>query len=541
MGQARVLKMVVALLATLLLLPLVAIMFQAAQVDSAALDHLVKNQLFDYIFNSVSLAIITAILALIMGVGTAWSVAMYRFPGRATLQWLLMMPLAVPAYLSAIAYADLFDNAGMVQSQLRAITGQTELTWFPEIRSLGGAAFVLACALYPYVYILARLAFGSQCRQWFENAQLLGVPSKHWLMTIALPLARPACVVACALVMMEVLADFGTVQVMGVSTFTTGIYRAWLGLGDMPLAAALACVLLIMVSGSLIIERTQRRHHFLQLRDDKQGAIWSLPESRARGWLRLVLCSIPVMLGFGIPVLQLLYWALSQRFAGDVQHWQALGTSLTVASLTALLALLVALIFAYAVQWWNAPWLRGLVRLATMGYAIPGSVIAVGIFVPLLRLDQTIADVMENIQGTRPPLWITASIAAMVIACVIRFLAVAYGGVSSAMERFNQQADDAARLLGQSRIGVIRTLHLPQLKTPLVMCGLMVFADTLKELPASMLLRPFDVNTLAIRSYELMSDGRLSDGAIPALMLIAISMVAVCVLAWHSIAKGTTS
>ncbi len=523
------------LLVALCMAPLVAVGVIACFPDQGSLSHLAATTLPRYITNSAYLFVGVGGLAMLIGTCTAWLVSMYQFPGRRVLQWLLLMPLAVPSYVLAMVYGHLLDVAGPVQMSLREMTGLAfGEYWFPTIRSTGGAVLVLAFALYPYVYMLARIAFASQCASLFESAHLLGMGHRRWFWHIAVPVARPALMAGAALVVMEALADYGTVALFGVESFTTGIYRAWYGMGDPVAAAKLACWLLGFVLFAIIAERYSRRHLRYHTQGMQPRKMTRLVPRRMSGWLICLLCLIPCAVGFVVPVLVLVGWSLHEvSYWQDHLHWNALKHSLMIAGACAVVAVMIAMSFAYAIRLRLLPALW--VQLATLGYAIPGSVIAVGVFVPLLLLDKSVAHWIETSQGVRPPLLLTGSIAAIVIACSIRFLAVAYGGMESALQQIAVATDDSARLLGARYGRIVRLLHVPHIKVGVMFAGFMVFTDTVKELPATLLLRPFNVDTLAIRTFELAGDGRLVQASVPALFLIGISLLAVLWLSTHSL------
>jgi len=521
-------------LALLLCLPIVSLLVTAAgwmggTAQPLALDYAA------YVANSLLLALGTGALSLAIGVMAAWYITLYDFPLRRVLEAALLLPLAIPAYIMALIYGHWFDAAGPIQDLLRDASGLAYGDyWFPDIRSIAGSVLVLSLVLYPYVYILARLAFRRQCESWFEAAQLCGVPTRQWLWRVALPIARPALAIGVALVMMETLADFGVVSLFGVSTFTTAIYKSWAGMGDLVTAARLAIMLLLVVLFALWLERFSRRD-WQQMQPASQARrIRLLNVSKKRGWFLCAACSLPVVIGFVIPVGQLLFWSLlNSSYWNDGWNYHAATTSLILAVSAAFLACVIGTIFAYAVR--HRPQMARWIRPATIGYAVPGSVVAVAVFMPLLLLDRSIATGIEHLTGERPMLFLTGSLFAMVLACMYRFLVVAFGAIDSGLRTISPSVDDAARLLGTSQGRIIRELHWPHLRGSIMVGGLLVFADTMKELPASLLMRPFDVNTLAIRTYSLAQDGLLVQASVPSLMLIAISLLAVCVIAWQQL------
>lgn len=511
--------------------PFIALLWMSLGEGNAQMRDAVYVFLPDYMLHTLVLAFGAAALAMLIGTYTAWIVTRYHFPGRRVFEWALLLPLALPAYVLAIVYGHLLDVAGPVQASLRALSGAQALTWFPNIRSLPGAILMLGLSLYPYVYLLARDAFARQCRSAFDAAWLHGLPPHRWLWAVALPVARPAVMLGGALVMMEAVADYGVVSLFGLQTFTVGIYRAWYGLDALQDAARLALMLLGCVLLLVALERLSRRH---MQRAEPSGDAKSLQRFRVSpraGVLFCALCALPCLLGFGVPVAQLLFWALADvSLWQDALHWQAAWDGTRIAVMTAGLCVALALLFAYQLRGHAPRWQAVLIRIASAGYAIPGSVIAVALFIPLLMLDKQLAQLIESFSGERAGLLITGSVAAVVLACSIRFVAVAMAGVESGLKQLSPKGDDAARLLGARGLSLFYHLHLPALKPILLAAGFMVFADTLKELPATLLLRPFDVSTLSIRTYELAMDGRLAQSAVPALMMVAIGLLAVTLL-----------
>ena len=494
--------------------------------------HLVDTVLAGYVANTAWLLIGVGIGTLVIGTGTAWLCAMYRFPGRGVLEWALLLPLALPTYAIAYAWAGMLDYAGPVQSGLRAWFGWTRHDYvFPEIRSLGGAAAVMALVLYPYVYLLARAAFLGQSAAALEVGRTLGRGAWAGFLRIAVPLARPALAGGVALALMEALSDFGTVDYYGVDTFTTGIYRTWFAHGDSAAAAQLSAVLLGVVAILLIGEQWSRggaRYHPTTARAEP-------PAPRrlrgARAALALAACSAPVMFGFLVPAGQLAAWTLGGGRAHTASDFAALAaTSFLLAALTAALALGAALAVGHAARRGLGPFGRAAKRAAGLGYAVPGSVIAIGVLLPFAWLDNRVDDLARAWFGVSTGLLLTGGLAALVFAYLVRFLAISMKAVDSAYARIAPHLDDAARTLGRTPGGVLRLVHLPLLRRGLLTAALLVFVDTMKELPATLILRPFDVNTLAVRAYELATDERLADAAPAALAIVATGLLPVIVL-----------
>ena len=496
--------------------------------------HLLDTGLARYAANSVLLVLLVALGVTLVGVGSAWLTVMCEFPGRRTVAWLLALPLALPAYVIAYAYTDFLQFSGPLQSGLRALLGVDGLEWrargywFPEVRSLPGAALMFVLTLYPYVYLPVRAAFASGGASQFEAARTLGMSPRRAFVRVLLPLARPAIAGGVLLAMMETLADFGAVAYFGVDTFTTGIYKAWFGLGDKATAARLACLLLGCTLLMLWLERRQRGG----ARYGSAGARSSGAVFRWHGWKTaagIILGVVPVLLGFVLPVLMLLRLGLRES---DTTGWLRFGSfawnSVLVAVLAAVCAVLAALVIAYAVRLdarltWTA-------RAAALGYAVPGAVIAVGILAPLGLLDSALAGFMRAQFGVHTGLLLTGSIAALVFAYVVRFLAVAFNNVEAGLARVTPSMDDAARSIGLGAGATLWRVHVPVTGKSLAVAALLVFVDVMKELPATLALRPFNFDTLATAAYTFAKDERLGEAAWPCLAIVLVSVVPVLLL-----------
>ena len=501
--------------------------------------HLVDTVLARYVANTLWLLLGVGLATFVLGAGAAWLCAMCRFPGRAIFEWALLLPLALPAWAIAYAYAGMFEYAGPVQTALREAFGWTRRDyWFPDIRSLGGAIAVLSLALYPYVYLLARAAFLDQSVCALEIGRTLGRGAWRGFAGIALPLARPALAGGVALALMEALSDFGTVDYYGVDTFATGIYRTWFALGDAGAAAQLSAVLLIFVFLVLAAERWQRRRARYHHTTGRAGRAFAWRLSGWRAGLAAVACFAPLALGFLLPAGRLAAWAVpTWRDRADAAFGALAGTSFLLAALTALLAVAAALAIAYAARLGLGPIGRAARRIAGLGYAVPGSVVAVGALLSLAWIDHRIDDFARSVFGVSTGLIVTGGIAALVFAYLVRFLAVSMNAVDAAFVRVTGHIDDAARTLGAAPARVLGRIHLPMLRGGLLTATLLVFVDTMKELPATLILRPFDVNTLAVRAYELASDERLADAATPALAIVAAGLIPVALLG-RAVARG---
>lgn len=533
-GLAR--RAIVLLAAGLPALPLLVILASLAEPRWALWQHLLDTVLRDYLTTTALLMLGTGLGVLLLGVPTAWLVAQCRFPGRGFFQWALLLPMAMPAYILAYTYAGLLDVAGPVQRTLRArFDWQFGDYWFPEVRSTGGAILMLSLVLMPYVYLLARTAFLEQSAGALEAGRTLGCGPLRALFRVSLPLARPALAAGVVLAMMETLADFGTVQYFGLSTFTTGIFRTWFGLGDAAGAAQLSAVALLVVFVLLALERASRRR--LRYHAVGHRPVTPLPLRGGAALAAFLFCLMPLLFGFVIPAAVLANWALQAGAAGlDARFAGLIGTSILLAVLAALAAVALALLLAYALRGGASLLLRALTRLATIGYAIPGVVVAVGVMTPLAAFDRWVNAWGAAHFDWRPGLLLSGTLAALLLAYVVRFLAVSMNTVESGFSRVSLHMDEAARSLGTGYFGCLRRVHWPLLRGTLLTAGLLVFVDVLKELPATLLLRPFDVNTLAVRTYELANDERLADAALPALAIVAAGLLPVVILS-RSIAR----
>jgi len=525
------LSLVAVVLAVLVSLPVASILFNVFQPDKSGVwSHLAETVLGEYVFNSVALALGTGLGAALLGTGAAWIVAMYRFPGRGVLEWALLLPLAMPTYVIAYVYTDFFQFAGPLQSLLRESFGWTrDDYWFPEVRSLEGAIFIFSLVFYPYVYVLARAAFLDRSGVLLEAARSLGLSQRAAFIRVALPLARPAVAGGVALVIMETLAEFGAVSYFGMPTFTTGIYRAWYSFGDPVAASQLAASLLAVVALALMLEKASRgRARF----DDAGGRPVERPRLRGwPAWLALAACLVPLTGGFLLPGGLLLSMALD---GGDgqfgVKYLTLAGNSLLLASIASVLAVLVALLLAYAGRAHPGYLMAGVKRLASLGYAVPGTVIAVGALIPLTALDHALILWFREQYGITLGLVITGSATALVFAYLARFLAVALNAVESSLARIRPSLDEAARSLGASRAGLLARVHVPLLSGGILSGLLLVFVDVMKELPATIVLRPFNFETLATQVYILAADERLAEAATPSLIIVAVGLIPVVLL-----------
>lgn len=514
------------LIAFLVAAPIIAILWSLTQASGGAWAHLASTVLPGYVLNTLLLMALVGIMTMLLGVGSAWLVVSFTFPFQRMLSWALVLPLAMPAYIIAYVYTDLLEYAGPVQTLLREATGWHGGEYaFPPIRSLGGAAIMLSLVLYPYVYLLTRTAFQRQSVALVEATRVLGVTPAQAFLRVALPCARPAIAGGVALALMETIADFGVVDYFGVSTLTAGIFRTWLGMGAPVAAAQIAAILFLFAAALVLLERMERQGTVANpLGRDVAAQRIVLPP--LKGIAALLACALPVVLGFVVPAAVLARYALT---VGDPllgSHFVGFAVnSLGVAGIAALLATAAALFLAYAERRDPSPSNRFLIRFATLGYALPGAMVAIGILAIAGEIDTRIAEFMRDTLGLQPRLVLTGTVAGLLIAYVTRFLTAAFNSTQAGLEKIHGTLDDAAHMLGAGPGRVLRAVHLPLLRGPLLAGFLLVFIDVMKELPATLLLRPFNFETLATRTYRLASDERLTEASTAALFIVLLGLI----------------
>lgn len=528
------------LIASIVLLPLLAIIWLSFGNHNDAWSHLVGTVLADYIVTSLLLMLGVSCITLVLGVGSAFIVTHFDFTGKGFFDWALLLPLAVPTYIIAYSYTGLLDVAGPIQTAFRNNTNLNIGEYaFPEIRSLGGAIFVMGFVLYPYVYLLARAAFLEQSVNFKDVARLLGLSQSQAFFKITLPIARPAIVAGVSLALMETLADFGAVSYFGLSTFTTGIFRTWYGLDSVAGASQLALMLLGFIIILISMEKLSRKKANYQSEKTQQGLIAQQLNGKAN-FLATALVFLPLLLGFIVPILQLCIWAIktyATLFTFD--FWHLLLNTLSLAALTACLALLLSLLIAYANRIKPNTLTSASKQTIGLGYAIPGTVIALGTLIPLAKLDNTIDAWFRATFDISTGLIISGSLAALVIAYLVRFLAVALGPIDSSLGSISRNVDQAGQSLGRSPLYIMRYVHIPILRRSLFTAALVVFVDVMKELPATLILRPFNFNTLAVRSYELANDERLMDASLTSLAIVVAGLIPVILLTKASLKNQT--
>jgi len=523
-----------AVIAILVILPIAAVIWIGFNPAENIWPHLVSTTLPRYLSNTVILMVSVGALSACVGVGAAWLLVMYRFPGARWLEWLLLFPLSIPAYVGAYALVDFLEYAGPVQTFLREAFGWADSRdyWFPEIRSRGSAIVVLTGALFPYVYMLARAAFREQSASSFEVARALGAGSVARLFRVGLPLARPAVAAGAAIVMMETVSDFGTVEYFAVQTLTTGIFSTWLESNNAGGAAQIAGVVLTLVLLLVVLEKTSRKKNRYYSTARHQRPVTPVKLKGVQAGVASILCFIPFAVGFLLPALVIGSHALS-----NVQPWadpalvRALANTVVVGGIAALVTVSAALFMVYGVRLTGRRLPRILLPVSTIGYAAPGAVLAVGILIPMAALDHVIADGIEAATGFDPGLLLTGSAFALIYAYAVRFFAIAQGTADAALGRVSPSLPMAARSLGRTAGGVLREVHIPLIRSSVGTALLLVFVDCVKELPATLLLRPFNFNTLSTRVYEQASLENLAGAAPAAMMVILVGLCAVLLMA----------
>lgn len=523
------LRSLAVLVALICLLPMVAVVLAALTGGTGTFAHLAQTTLPGYVQNTLLLVVLVALGTASVGTGAAWLVTMTRFPGVRVFEVALALPLAFPAYVLAYAYTDLLDHPGYIQTTLRAMTGWGPRDyWFPEIRSLGGAALMLVLVLYPYVYLLARAAFLQQSGTVLLAARTLGQSGTSTFFRVALPLARPAIAGGVLLAVMETIADFGTVSHFAVRTFSTGIYQSWFAMADRAGAAQLALCLLGFALFIAVLERTQRgsaRHHA------KGGRFDALPPIALRGGRAagaVLFCLMPVLLGFALPVIMLVKLALeSEQSLLSEKYLALIQNSLLLAGIAAALTVLGAVVLGFYARLSPGRLSHAAREVSRIGYAVPGGVIAVGLLVPAAGFDNALDAWMRANFDISTGLLLTGGIWMLVLAYMVRFMAAALNTYDSGLATINPNIDAVSRTLGRSPFGMLRRVHMPILTPSLLTAALVVFIDVMKELPATLIMRPFNFDTLAVQAHRLAADERLEGAAVPSLVILVLGLLPV--------------
>lgn len=514
------------LMAALVLMPVLVILlsWQSAQVE--VWQHLIATGLSRLLKNTLMLMLGVGVMVMLIGVSLAWLTAVCEFPGRRWLDWALVLPLAVPTYVVAFVALGLMSYSGPVLTTWRAIFGPH--SWYPEIRSPPGVILVMSAVLYPYVYMLARSAFLQQGRSLTDAARSLGLGPWASFVRVVLPMARPAIVAGTALALMEALADFGAVAVFNYDTFTTAIYKSWFGFFNLQAAAQLASLLLMFVTLALVAEQQARgrgRVHQHNLKGHERIRLMGW-----RAWFACFYCTLILLLAFVVPFGQLVLWVIKTKLTGlDSRFFQLMKHTFLLGALSAVLVTVIAILVAFGQRLTPSRWLAHVTRLTALGYALPGSVLAVGVMIVFAFADRAVLWPLLG-RGQLAGQILVGSVAALIVAYVIRYFSVGLGPVQSGLERIRPQFEEAAQSLGHTQWQVIRRVYLPMLTPGLMTALILVLVDVMKEMPATLLLRPFGWDTLAVRVYEMTSEGEWQRAALPALTLVLISIIPVVLM-----------
>ncbi len=525
-------------IAGLVAAPIISLLRMAAVGDSEIAAHLAAYVLPVALTQTALLLAGVAAVSTIAGAGTAWLVTTFQFPGRNTLLWLLPLPLAIPTYIAAYVYVDILDTAGPVQASLRALFGWSSPAdyWFPPIRSLGGAIFIMGFVLYPYTYLAARAMFQTQCAAFVEAARTLGARPWTAARDITLPLARPALAVGIALALLETLNDIGASEYLGVQTLTLSVFTTWLNRGSLAGAAQIALIMLVAVIGLISLERYgRRRQKYMSAVQDTKPASRAVL-SGARGWLATFACLVPVALGFLIPAGFLLRQVVIRGLlvGFDPSLWRHTMTTAMLAAAATATVLILGIAATVSLRLARHPFVAGCVNFATLGYAIPGTVLALGLLAPLVAVDEAINWVTATFAGTTVGLVVAGSSMALIVAYSVRFLAISVGFMQAGFARISTDFDDMARGLGARPMALVRSVHLPMVRPALWGAALLVFIDCLKELPATLLLRPLNMETLATYIYQFATRGNFEQGALAALMIVAVGILPIIYMIRHA-------
>jgi len=532
-GQSAVWLIGAFVIAMMVAAPIIAVAYLAFFPTENIWPHLASTMLPRYVKNTAVLMLGVGVGVTLLGVSSAWVVTMCKLPGKRFFEWAMLLPMAVPAYIVAYVYTDLLEYAGPVQRLLRDIFGWSSAAdyWFPDIRTKGGAILVLSLTLYPYVYMLARAAFLAQSICVIEAARVLGRSAWSSFVTVALPLARPAIVVGVVIALMETLNDFGTIDFFAVHTLTAGVFNVWLGMGNAGGAAQIALTMLAVVIALLVIERYSRRRQRFHDTTNRYQELPGYDLGPVAKTGALAICILPIVLGFVVPSMVLIYYSVGyfdQSWTAD--FFEFAGNSLLVSGLATALAVGCALFMAYALRLFPQPFLKFFVRLSSVGYAVPGAVLAIGVLIPFARFDNALDAVMRDTFGISTGLLLSGTVFALVFAYAVRFMAVSYGSIEAALGKVRPSMDDAARTLGESPWGTLKRIHFPMVRGGILAASVLVFVDGMKELPATLILRPFNFDTLATHVYQFAKDEMIEQAALGALTIVLVGVVPVIML-----------
>ncbi|NCT17426.1 MAG: ABC transporter permease [Flavobacteriaceae bacterium CG_4_8_14_3_um_filter_34_10] len=512
----------------LIALPVFSIAVKLFDGPGETWSHIVEHLLFQYVSNSFYLLIVCSILVLLFGVTSAWLISRFEFPFRKQLEWLLILPLAIPSYIVAYAYAGIFDYGGTLELIQRFFGLQFTRI---DIMNRFGLAFVLSVSLFPYVYVSSRAFFLNQANNLLEASRVLGVKEWHSFFKLILPLARPAIIAGLILVLMEVLNDYGAATYFGVSTFTTGIFRSWFSLEEPETAIYLSALLVLLVFALILFEKWQRRH--IRFANTKSGnqRIYRKKVSKKMQLLILVVVSFPVLFGFLLPLVQLFYWGfLTYKAVFEYQFLLLSLQTFGIAFITATFTVIFATLLIFSAKWNKIGVIKNISRLGVLGYAIPGAVVAIGVMIPILFIDKWLIGVLNTLFSYSSGFLIHGTLIALVYAYVIRFLAVAYNPIESTTLKVSDTIPDASKTLGVGNFKTFFKIEFPLIKTGILSAFILVFIDVLKELPLTLILKPFHINTLAVKAFEYASDERVMEAAIPSLFIIFTAMIPVLFL-----------
>ena len=514
-------------------LPVLSVLILALFPEENIWPHLLETTLPRYLVTTLQLMAGVAFITLVIGLATAWAVTMCDFPGRKFFEWAMLLPFAVPAYVIAYVYTSLLDYAGPVQTAMRDWFGWHNAAdyWFPEIRSLEGATLMIGLVLYPYVYLLARAAFLEQSPSLFAVSRSLGHSAISTFFRVVLPIARPAVAVGLSLVLMETLNDFGTVDFFAVQTLTAGLFDTWMNLGNLGGAAQIATTMLAFVVILVTLERYSRRKQQQFAARDNREPIRRFTLSRPRQWVCVAVCAVPVIFGFLLPAATLGHYAweyFDESWNPDFVRNTL--NSLFLSGTAALTTLIIGVTLAYSRRLHDTRGMRVMMRLSSLGYAMPGAVLAVGVIVPLAGFDNWVDGILRDSFGVSSGLLLSGSAFALVFAYTVRFLAVSAGSVESALQKITPNMDMASRSLGHSPGNTLLKVHLPMLRGTLITAALVVFVDCMKELPATLILRPFNFETLATYVYQFASDEKLAHSALPALIIVLAGIIPIILM-----------
>jgi len=508
--------------------PIIAIFFKLFSGPGESWIHIVKNLLIDYSLNSLSLIIGCTFLTLLFGVSSAWIVSRYKIPFQKPLEWMLILPLAIPSYITAYAYAGFFDYGGSLELVLRTI-GITSLKF--NIANVFGLIFILSVSLFPYVYVSARAVFLYQSGRLIEASKVLGAGERKTFFKVVLPIARPAIIGGLILVLMEVLNDYGAAKYYGVNTFTTGIFRSWFALEELDTAIYLSALLLLLVFGIIFFERLQRGAKNYVLSSKSDIRLPKIETSKKKRYLLFFIVCVPLFFGFILPFFQLLYWSfLTYSSVLSASFFSIALQSFIIAIITALLTVFFALLVLYFPMWNRINYLKKSSKITILGYAIPGAVIAIGVMMPTLLFDKWLIKTLKQVLNIDIGLIINGTIIVLVYAYIIRFLAVAFNPIEASQLKIGKSLSESSNLLGKGKIETFFKIDFPLLKTGLLSAFILVFIDTMKELPLTLILKPYNINTLAVKAYEYASDELIMEAALPSLVIIGTGILPIALL-----------